>query len=207
MKMIILLLAGVLLSSCMHVGMMGTGDGHHSGASHEMTAEPALEKEVTVGDVRAIGLFPPLRFGEDVVLALRLMDARTSAPILGAHVYLHAQYSHRATHHDHAESPSRMNESDHDINIDQEVTGSPTAGVYSISYCSSQPGEHTLMFHITAIGDRKLDPEIVVEARRTLPSESHGKQHGMMGGTSATTYVVIGAAVMGAMMVAMIVAR
>ena len=63
------------------------------------------------------------------------------------------------------------------------------------------------MFHITAIGDRKLEPEITLEATRTLSGESHEHQSGMMGGTSTTTYVIIGAAVMGAIMIAMVAAR
>ena len=77
MKTLFVLLSSVGLSSCMHLGMMGTGDGHHSGAAHEMTAEPVLEKEVMVGDLRAVATFPPLKIGEDVTLTLRLMDART----------------------------------------------------------------------------------------------------------------------------------
>ncbi|MEK9136572.1 MAG: hypothetical protein AAB393_05570 [Bacteroidota bacterium] len=208
MKTLFVLLSSVGLSSCMHLGMMGTGDGHHSGAAHEMTAEPVLEKEVMVGDLRAVATFPPLKIGEDVTLTLRLMDARTSQPISGAKVYLHAQYAHRPTpHDDHAESSPQKKEQEHDINIDQEVTESATPGVYTIPYGSSQTGEHTLMFHITAIGDRKLEPEITLEATRTLSGESHEHQSGMMGGTSTTTYVIIGAAVMGAIMIAMVAAR
>jgi hypothetical protein len=203
-----LLLAGMLFSSCMHVGMMGAGDGHHSGAAHEMTTDPVLEKEVTVGDVKAIGHFPALKFGEDVTLTLRLMDARTAAPISGAQVYLHAQYAHRVTpHDDHAESSPQKKEQEHDINIDQEVTESATPGVYTIPYGSSQTGEHTLMFHITTIGDRRLEPEITVETTRTLSGENHEHQSGMMGGTNTTTYLIIGAAIMGAIMIAMLAAR
>ena len=195
----------------MHVGMMGTGDGHHSGAAHEMTTDPVLEKEVTVEDVRAIAIFPALKFGEDVTLTLRLMDARTSQPISGAKVYLHAQYAHKLDAnepHDHSgANRSGRPESEHDVNIDQEVEESREPGVYSIPYGSSQPGEHRLMFHISAIGDRKLEPEITLEATRTLSGESHEHQSGMMGGTSTTTYVIIGAAVMGAVMIAMLAAR
>jgi len=192
----------------MHVGMMGTGDGDRSGTRNGMTSEPVLEKEVTVGDMRAVATFPPLNFGEDVTLTLRLMNARTSTPISSAQVYLHAQYAHRLSRdHDHDQSSSQRKEREHDINIDQEVTESSTPGVYTIPYGSFQPGEHTLMFHISAIGDRRLDPEITVEATRTVPAEGHDHQSGMMGGTSTTTYVIIGAAVMGAMMIAMLAAR
>jgi hypothetical protein len=208
MKIALLTLSGMLLSSCMHVGMMGAGAGHHSGAAHEMTPDLILEKEVLVGNVRAIALFPALRSGQNVTLSLRLMDAGTAAPISRAQVYLHAQYAHRVTpHDDHAESSSQKMEQEHDINIDQDVAESVTPGVYTIPYGSTQTVEHTLTFHITAIGDRRLEREITVEATRTISAEGHDHQSGMMSGTSTSTYVIIGATVMGALMIAMLAAR
>jgi hypothetical protein len=207
-KIALLMISGMLLSSCMHVGMMGAGAGHPSGAAHEMTADPLLEKEVIVGNVRAIALYPALKFGEDVTLSLRLMDAGTTAPISSAQVHFHAQCAHRVTPpDDHAESLPQQMEQEHDINIDQEVRESATPGLYTIPYGSSQTGKHMLMFHITAIGDRTLEPEITVEATRTIPAEGHDHQSGMMSGTSTSTYVIIGATVMGALMIAMLAAR
>lgn len=205
MKFIVLSLAPVVFSSCMHVGMMGNGGDHHSSAGPETAGDPVLEKEIIVGDVRARALFPPIEVGSDVILTLKLMDTMTAAPISGAQVYLHVEYMHRPTpHDDHRESSSQREEGDHYFNIDQEVKESTTLGVYTIPYGSSQPGEHTLMFHITAIGSRALDPEITVEATRTISGESHKDQDGAMGGTNTTTYVIIGAAFMGAIMIAMI---
>lgn len=211
MKLAILIIASMMFSSCMHLGMMGAGDGHHSGGTQEMTTDPVLEKEVIVGDVRAIAIFPALKFGEDVTLTLRLMDARTSQPISGAKVYLHAQYAHKLDanepHNHSGANRSGRPESEHDVNIDQEVEESREPGVYSIPYGSSQPGEHTLMFHIAAIGDRKFEPEIVIEAKRMLAPQSHEHSGGMMGMSSTTTYIVVGAVVMGAIMIAMLAAR
>ncbi len=220
MKTVIVVLSGLLFSSCMHVGMMGTGN--HSGVAHEMTTEPVLEKEVIVGDIRATATFPPLQMEQDVVVSLRLVDAKTSRPISGAKVYLHAQYAHKLDpnmSHDHSvydsnESKTRRDvnrntrpESEQDVNIDQEVQESREPGVYSIPYGSSQPGEHTLMFHIAAVGDRKFEPEIIIEAKRMLLQQSHEHNGGMMGMSNTTTYIVVGAVVMGAIMTAMLLSR
>jgi hypothetical protein len=217
MRTALVLLSCVGLSSCMHVGMMGTGNGHHSGGAHEMTTDPVLEKEVIVGDVKAIALFPPLELGKEALLTLRLVEVNTGRPLTGATVSLHAAYVHDpATEHadpsaranPHAEiHGSERKESSHAIDFNQQVDESPEPGVYTISYGSHQPGDHTLMFHITAIGERKLEPEITVEATKTITGERHEHQSGMMGGTSTTTYVIIGAAIMGAVMIAMLAAR
>lgn len=186
---------------------MGTGDDQHSGARHEMVGDTVVEKEVTVGDVRAIAIFPSLKLGEGVTLTLRLMDVRTAAQISGAEVYLHAQYAHRVSHDEHGEGPPQTKEREHDINIGEQVMESSEPGVYAINYASEQAGDHTLMFHVTGIGDRKLNPEITIEATRTLLGERQGHQGGLTGGTSTTTYVIIGAVVMGAFMVAMLAVR
>ena len=206
MKYIILLLLGIVFSSCMHVGMMGSGDAHHSGTSP--TTESVLVKETTFGDIKAVATFAPLQMDEDIVQSLKLVDARTSQPISGARVYFHAVYMHTpdaTTSHNHSgENSNRRPESEHEINIDQEVKESSEAGVYTIPYGSSRPGEHTLMFHIAAIGDRTFDPELVIEATRTLAPQSHEHSGGMMGMSGTTTYIVLGAVVMSAMMVLML---
>ena len=187
MKSLILLLSGILFSSCMHMGMPMM----HDDVEHQSRMESVLEKEVTVGDVKAIAIFPPLEPEKDVLLTLRLVDAKTGQPISGAMVYLHAQYFHKLDSHQRHEKPmtqgdsssghSQRIEREHDVHIDQDVEESGERGMYSISYGSSQPGEHTLTFHITAIGDRKLEPEITIEAKRTLADQAHEHDGGMMG--------------------------
>ncbi len=211
MKTLIVVLSGLIFSSCMHVGMIGTGGNHHSGTTNEMTAETALEKEVIVGDVKATATFPTLQMDTDVVLRLRLVDRQTSQPIPAAKVYFHAQYAHKLetnSSHDHSDANRNTRpESEYDVNIDRPVEESRDPGVYSIPYGSTQPGEHTLMFHIAAIGDRKFEPEIVIEAKRMLAQQSHEHSGGMMGMSSTTTYIVVGVVVMGAMMAAMLLSR
>lgn len=208
MKTLIVVLSGLLFSSCMHVGMMGSGGGHHSGTTNEMTTEPVLEKEAIVGNIEATATFPPLQMDNDVVVSLRLVDAKTLQPISRAEVYFHAQYAHKLdpnSSHDHSDANRNTRpEREYDVNIDRPVEESRNPGTYSISYGSTQPGEHTLMFHIAAIGDRKFEPEIVIEAKRMLAQQSHEHSGGMMGMSSTTTYIVVGVVVMGAMMAAML---
>ncbi len=176
-----------------------------------MQAESVLEKEVIVGDLKATATFPPLQMENDVIVSLRLVDARTSRPISGAKVYFHAQYAHTLDQngaHDHSGAkPNERLGSEHDINIEQEVKESREAGVYSTPYGSTQPGEHILMFHIAAIGDRKFEPELVIEAKRMLMKQSHEQSGGMMGMSNTTTHIVLGAVVMGAIMTVMLLSR
>ncbi|MEW6509829.1 MAG: hypothetical protein AB1428_02590 [Bacteroidota bacterium] len=208
MKTLLLLLSSFSLYSCMHLGMMGTGDTHHSGGAAEMLNDPALEKEVTVGNVKAIALFPPLKSGEEVTLTLRLMDAETAAPISGAQVTLHAAYKHRLPGDGAPDDSTRQGQrGEHDIHLERDVPESATPGLYAITYGSSQTGEHVLMFHIRAIGKRQLEPEMTIEATRTIPAAIHTHQSGMMHETTTTTYVVVGAVVMGIVMIALMAGR
>lgn len=199
----------VLLPSCMHVGMMGIDGGHHSGSSNEAPAESILEKEIVVGDIRAIATFPPLEMDTDVVVRLRLVHTTTSAPVSDATVYFHAVYLHApeaTAPHNHG-SGVHQPKGSQEINIDQEVKESSEAGVYAIPYSSSVPGEHTLMFHIAALGDRKFAPELVIEAKRTMLPKSPDQSTGMKEMSGTATYLVIGGVVMTAAMVAMLAAR
>jgi hypothetical protein len=210
MKIVILILSSVLFSSCMHLGMMGTGTGHQS------SAESVLEKEVTMGDIRAAAIFPVISIGDEALFTLRLVDTRTGQPISGAQVSFHAEYLHQNEGHETSGHQQMHNNADsittrrphqeHDINLDVEVNESASAGTYSTQFTPSQSGEHRVMFHIRSVGGRKLEPEIVVEAARTVAAEMSGHGSGMHGMGGTTPYVIIGAVAMGAMMIAIWVA-
>lgn len=209
MKTAIALSGIFVFSSCMHLGMMATGGNHHSGSGHQAAIESVVVKEVIMDNIKAVATFPPLQKDNDVVVSLRLVDVGNSRPISGARVYFHARYAHTietTSSHDHSASArSGPPEREHEVNIDQQVKESSEPGVYSIAYGSSQPGEHTLMFHIAAIGDRTLDPELTIEATRLLAAPSHGHGSGMMHGTPA--YIVIGAVAFGVVMTAMMLSH
>ncbi|MDP2884726.1 MAG: hypothetical protein Q8P51_06870 [Ignavibacteria bacterium] len=205
MKTVILMLSSILFASCMHLGMMG------GGSDHQSTVEPVIEKEVTVGDIRATAIVPPLRLGEEALFTLRLIDTRTGQPISGAQVSFHAEYLHKNEEHEmpahrqmHNKADSittRRTSQEHDINLNVEVYESASTGTYSTQFAPAQSGEHRVMFHIRSVGGRKLEPEIVVEATRTVPEKMSGHDGGMHGMGGATPYAIIGAALMGAMMV------
>jgi hypothetical protein len=215
MKVLALVLSTVFLSSCMHLGMMGTHGGGRSG-EHQTAQETRLEKEVVRDDINATAVFPPLALGKETLIELRLSSLQGSQPVSNAAVSFHATYVHQAggsgehdAHMMHSKKDSlhARPKTDRAISFDQEVRESSQRGLYSIAFTPSQSGEHRLMFHVTAIGDEKVEPELIIEATRNVasPQLSHG---GMMHGIDSTSeYLIIGGALMGAMMIVMWVTR
>lgn len=203
MKTITAALVSLLFTSCMHLGMMGLGGGHES------VSDAVLEKEVVHGDVKAMATFPSLEVGREMQLTLRLSNTRQQQALRGAKVYFHVQYLHtggeHTMHQSHmmqhdTASVHNRNAQDHDVNIDREVPETSEPGVYAISFSPSQEGKHELMFHITALSDRTLHPEIIIQATRTVSGKHSSHGGGMHGLGSVSDYAIIGAALMGAMM-------
>lgn len=211
MKAFILILSSMLFSSCMHLGMMGIG------TDHQAPPESVLEKEVTMGGIRATATFPTLERGKEALFTLTLADAQTREAISQAQVFFHAAYLHTGDqhsmqgkdmmHHEMDSSKYHRAEQELDIHLEQEVKESSVRGNYSVPFKPSQSGEHRLMFHVTALGDQTLDPEIVIEATRDVPEKMASHRGGMHGMGGASEYVIIGAAIMGAMMLAVWLAR
>lgn len=211
MKTLMLLSLGLLSTSCMHVGMMGTHEDRQS-TGHQAVVERVLEKQVVSGNVEATATFPPLVRGREEVFELQLMDLESGQPISDATISFHATYLHRAEEagedkapmmHTRMDSAHTRSGTGHSISFDREVKEQSQSGYYSVAFTPSQSGEHTLMFHVTAIGDETLEPELIIEATRyvALGAASHG---GMMHGMSSTSeYLIVGGALMGAMMVVM----
>lgn len=216
MKIIVVPILGLFLSSCMHLVMMGSHGGEES-TQHQSMSDSVLEKEVTVGDVKAIATFPPLQIGKQTTFTLKLEDKTTGKPISKAHVSFHTAYLHTGEvdemggmHMMHGEMDTSHAQSapDHDVNFEQELVESSTPGIYSIAFTPSQAGEQKVMFHINAIGGQQLQEEIIVETKRntSTSSESHGG--GMMRGMGGTSeYAFIGVALMGTMMIVLWLTR
>lgn len=210
MKTITLLSIALVLSSCMHVGMMGAHGEDQSG-KHQITAEAVLEKEVTSGEIKATAIFPPLQIGKQAVFTLKLSDIKSTQPIPGAQVSFHLTYLHNAEGHGghdahmmHGEmdSKSARPNTDHAVNFDQEIRESSQPGLYTVVFTASQSGEHKLMFHVSAIGDKTLNPELIIEATRNVASSDTNHDGMMQGMGGASDYVIVGAVLMGAMMLA-----
>lgn len=187
LKRPLLVLLLPLISSCMHMGMMGESN------SHQSPDDSLFEKEVTVGGVRLNTIIPQLEVGRRSELTVRLSHDSSGRPLSDAMIQFSVEQDGE---------PASIEGGEH-LTIDE----SQEAGAYTVQYDATRSGQHTFRFSITEIEGRRLDPAIVVEARRVVGEGMREHSSGMhgMGGTSP--YVIVGAVVMVAMMVAMIVGR
>lgn len=190
--------------------MMGTHGGDGS-AQDQSASASTLEKEITSGNVTAIATYPPLQIGKQTTFTLKLEDRTTGKPISNARVSFHTAYLHIGEKRQMSgmnmmrgemDTSHAQSAPDHDVNFDREVVESSTPGIYSIGFTASQAGEYKVMFHVSAVADQALPQELIVETTRNVSAfdESHGG--GMMSGMGgASDYFIIGAAIMGAMMI------
>lgn len=215
MKSLIAVGLSFVLTSCMHLGMMGTHDNNQS-PEHQAASEPILEKEVIVNNIVGSAVFPPLVLRKEVMFELRLKENDNGRPISGATVFFHAAYLHKAegpggddAHMVHGESDSAHARPriDHAISFEQEIQESSQPGLYSVAFTPLQSGEHTLMFHVSGIANETLEQELVIEATRNVVS-GNTNHAGMMDGMGSTSgYLIMGGAIMGVAMIVMWVTR
>ena len=176
-----------LISSCMHMGMMGESNGHHS------SDDSHFEKEVTVGGVRVNAIIPQLEVGRGSELTVRLSDDSSGQPLSHARIQLSVMQDDEIV----------FTEGGGHLTFNE--TQNP--GVYAVQYEASRPGQLSLRFSITELEGRRVDPVIVVDARRVVGERMHDRADRMHGAGGASPYVIVGVVVMAAMMVAMIVGR
>ncbi|MBI5463773.1 MAG: hypothetical protein HY966_02315 [Ignavibacteriales bacterium] len=202
----VILLSAFILSSCMGAMMLGTG-GHGSQAEGHSATEATLEKEVTVGELKATAIFPAIEIGKEAVFTLKLSNSKTGEPIRRAKVYSHVEFEHSPDAHqgtmmeemhnmhgakdtsmsmhgkmDHSTmedtSHAMKKEEQHGIEFQQEVVASSTPGTYSFSLKPHQSGIHTITFNITEVDGQPLSPPLLIEAKRNVAKEM--KMDGMM---------------------------
>ncbi len=106
MKVLALLSCLVLFPACMHLAMTGMSGHGEDGVANQQTA---LEKEMTVENVKIEALFPVMEKGKETVFTLKLTDVSTHAGLSGAEVYGHFDYFHRAAS-DHSHHGMMMEE-------------------------------------------------------------------------------------------------
>ena len=205
----VILLSASILSACMGAMMLGT-DGHGSQAEGHSATEATLEKEVTVGELKATAVFPAIEIEKEAVFTLKLSNSKTGEPIRWAKVYSHVEFEHSAETHQGMNHMAMMDtsnamkkEEEHGIDSQQEVAESSTPGTYAFSLKPQQSGIHTITFHVTEVDGQLLTPPLLIEAKRNALESTMEHGGGMMGMGSSTTYVVFGAAIMGAMMLTM----
>ncbi|MBI4417677.1 MAG: hypothetical protein HY563_02795 [Ignavibacteriales bacterium] len=206
MRIIMISILSLIFSSCMHFGGMGAR-GMHGSDTHASRYEAALEKEVLIGDIRITAVFPRLELGKETVITLRLTHQRTNSPVVSSRVSFHSSFLHRAevdnrsASHGAVDSIHHRSVEDHDIHFEQDLEDSAGRGLYSVVFVPPQAGEHRLMFHILELEGRVQDPEIIIEARRTVEGPRADHAQGMMHGDE--DYLIIGGVLMGAMMILM----
>ena len=78
---------------------------------------------------------------------------------------------------------------------------------YWSTYGSPEVGNRNFAFHVTSVDGQRLDPELVVEAKRVIREGSRDDQEGMMmqSHRSTSTYMIVGGVLMAAMMSAMLI--
>ncbi len=98
------------LSSCMHAVMMGGMGGHGSQSEGHSATEATLEKEVTVGELKAVVVFPAIEIGKEAVFTLKLSNSKTGEPIRRAKVYSHVEFEHSPDAHQGMNHMAMMDE-------------------------------------------------------------------------------------------------
>lgn len=187
----------VIFPSCMHTMMSGHGD-----SSHKPDTATALEKEVTSGDLKAIASFPPLEEGRKARLSLRLSSSAASSPISHARVFAYVQQpvasGDERSMHDH---------STHAASVDTfDVAEQEQRGLYEFTYTPHHAGNYAVTFEILEIESKAINPPMRISSERAVSTQHSSHEGGMHGSGNATVPALIGVAVMGAMMVAMLIA-
>ena len=202
MNYLIAIVLSVVLTACMHPLVQDRRN------TQGANPEPVLQKEVMIGDLKAVVTFPPMEYGKEVVFTLQLSDRITSRPVSGAKAFAQVNHMHQPEAGSGAVDSSYHHpaESEHEINWSQEMEETREPGVYAFSYKCYQTGEHNIVVRVTANRGQNLDPPIIIEVKRTINAAPDHDGGGMMGMTQTTTVVIVGAAIMSAMMIAILVA-
>lgn len=179
--------------------------------AHQAASESPVGKEIIVGDTRMTAMFPPLELGKEAIITLMITSRKTNNPVRSSKVAFHSSFPHKAGMQDGLTVPGvvggtdkRVKE-DYSIHCEEELEDSADQGMYYVAFLPPQRGEYQIMFHISELDGRKLDPEIVIEAQRTV--EGSPRHHSQGSTLDEEDYLLMGGALMGAMMIVVWVAR
>ncbi|MBF8296844.1 MAG: hypothetical protein HW389_3389 [Bacteroidetes bacterium] len=166
LKIPLLVLLLPLISSCMHMGMMGES------SSHQSPDDSLFEKEVTVGGVRLSAIIPHLEVGRRSELTVRLSDDSSGRLLSNAMIQLSIKRD---------DDTASIEDGEH-LTFEE----SQEAGAYTVQYDATRSGLHTFRFSITEIEGRRMNPPVIVEAERVVGEGMHEHSGGMhgMGGTA-----------------------
>lgn len=184
---------GITFTSCMHLGMAG-----HPG--DESPTQAPLEKEVTKAGFLLRGIFPPLNAGEKTKIEVFVFDASTGMPASGIiHVAGRFEYSDNGAHHT---THDHMTNEPFEL-LNPLVVTEEGKGKYTFFITPGKGGNCITGFRLKAVDSQGHEEELKIEASRTV-GKSHSTGGGSMMGMGMTTAaMVLGIAMMGAMMTAM----
>lgn len=181
---------GIVLSGCMMMGMHGGMMGGSHQESQSTEASPALVKESVVGNVKVIVEYPPARVGSITTYTVSVLDASTNQPRSGATI----SAAIRTASEGHQGDVHEMHGEEHDSSI--PVAESTQTGVYTFQYRYTNPGPNEIRVTISALGNERLDPPIVVSTVRDVRGD-HGDHSD---GVDYALYTIVGATAMVVMM-------
>jgi hypothetical protein len=201
-------LFGFTSFSCMHLGMIG-------GGTSDSPHQAILEKETVASSFKVVALFPPLAIGDESHVMVKVNDRKTEKPMSKAQISIRVELIHDDEHENQTHGGMMMHQMDptqahtmhknHDIDMEILVSESSEIGKYNAYFTPSQSGSYKFIVTLASVEGYTLENPIVIEGTRmAMPTESsHGGMHGGMSG-STSTWLVVSAAVMGAMMIAIV---
>jgi hypothetical protein len=211
MQRFMLFLAFALFPGCMHLGMLG---GSHSDSPHQTI----LEKETITSSLKTVALFPSLVKGDESRVVVKLTDRKSGQPVPKAHFSIRVvsmRDSENESHggmmmmqHQMDTSQTHTMQMNHDIDIEIPVSESSEIGTYNAYFTPLQTGSYKFVVTMVSVEGYTLEDTIVIEGTRmVMPTESsHEGMHGDMGGSNST-WLIVGAAAMGAMMIVIMATR
>lgn len=208
MKAIIVALTSLLFSSCMPLGMLGGGSG-------DTSQQTVLEKEAFSESLKALAFFPPLTKGDESRIAVKVTDRKSGKPLSKAQISIRVELLHDSEHESHTDGGMMMMHQmdsthadtvsmNHKAEMHIPVNESSEVGMYHAYFTPAQSGTCRFSVAISSIEGYVLEQPLIIEGTRAINpmGESHGGMGGMHGmGGSGSTWLIIGAAVMGAMMI------
>lgn len=184
LKMVLFLIIGLTLSSCMHAVMMGSHD------SHEGMESVSVTKEVSSGDYTLAVTVPPMETNKEVIITLNLKSKSGVSDSASVHYMITKSVMDGAsTGHEHG----TKNDSEDFKPIHQ--TASIINGTASFAHKPTNAGRFNLSVE-TTVNSVTLSSELSFMVHEK-------KGHGMMGMGGDWDYPILGVLAMSAMMITM----
>lgn len=215
-------LAVCLQNGCMMRGMMGH-DSMKNGTQPTTAATKVIMQSADHGMTLSLE-YLSAKVDDSVRYRAQLTETANARPLSGARIRLNAQLAslgkegYFCSMHPEVTADTPGNcpkcgmklQKQHrpEEQVDPTATGSEddswtmleidTTGVYSTTHTYSQEGLYAISITLLSIGDRTLDPPIILTSTQQIVAD-HGSHTGGSG-MNATTMIVLGAAVMALMM-------